>query len=199
MFDLWHVMKKCTVVAKHELFYAWPFGLGAWLAGLIFINRNHSSTARGTMNAAVEYIKKKNMKLWIFPEGKRHNTNDVHEFKKGAFFSAVDAQIPILPVVFSTYTTFLNSEHKIFTDGDIIVTTLPPISTEGLTRDDIESLMEKTRNAMLEVYRETSTEVQDRLKLKFQQENKDILIKTPDHQSGSTLKKKTVEVLVLIF
>lgn len=188
-------MKKCTVVAKHELFYAWPFGLGAWLAGLIFINRNHSTTARGTMNAAVEYIKKKSMKLWIFPEGKRHNTNDVHEFKKGAFFSAVDAQIPILPVVFSTFTTFLNKEHKIFTDGEIIVTTLPPISTEGLTRDDIESLMEKTRNAMLKVYRETSTEVQDRLKLKFQQENKEILIKTPDHQSDNTLRKKTLEVI----
>ena len=54
-------MEKCTVVAKKELMYIWPFGLGAWLAGLIFIDRVNTEKARNTMNEAAEEIKKKNV------------------------------------------------------------------------------------------------------------------------------------------
>lgn len=57
MFEIWPVMKKCTVVAKKELFYAWPFGLAAWLCGLIFIDRLNSETARQAINNAVVQLK----------------------------------------------------------------------------------------------------------------------------------------------
>lgn len=57
MFDIWPIMDKCTVVAKKELFYAWPFGLAAWLCGLIFINRVNSGKAREAMNTAGEIVK----------------------------------------------------------------------------------------------------------------------------------------------
>lgn len=59
MFDIWHVMDKCTVVAKKELFYAWPFGLAAWLCGLIFIDRMNSDKARAVINKATLHIKEK--------------------------------------------------------------------------------------------------------------------------------------------
>lgn len=62
MFDLWPIMDKCTVVAKKELFYAWPFGLSAWLCGLIFIDRMNSDKARKTLQDAAENIKTKKVK-----------------------------------------------------------------------------------------------------------------------------------------
>lgn len=52
-------MDKCTVVAKKELFYAWPFGLAAWLCGLIFIDRMNTDKARTTINRATILIKEK--------------------------------------------------------------------------------------------------------------------------------------------
>lgn len=58
MFEMWPIMDKCTVVAKKEIFYAWPFGLAAWLCGLIFIDRMNSEKARSAINSASEYIKK---------------------------------------------------------------------------------------------------------------------------------------------
>lgn len=143
MFNIWHVMKKCTVVAKRELFYAWPFGLAAWLAGLIFIDRVKGEKARDILNQVNSKIKKQNIKLWVFPEGTRRNTGEIHNFKKGAFHMAIDEQIPILPVVFSSYCTFLNDKKKILNAGNIIITTLPPVSTEGLTKDDLPELLEK--------------------------------------------------------
>ena len=59
MFDIWPVMEKCTVVAKKELFYAWPFGLAAWLCGLVFIDRLNTDKAREVINQATTKIKEK--------------------------------------------------------------------------------------------------------------------------------------------
>lgn len=117
MFDIWPIMNKCTVVAKRELFYCWPFGLAAWLCGLIFIDRMQSDKARESLYNAADIIKKKKIKLWVFPEGTRRNTGEIHPFKKGAFHVAIAAQIPILPVVFSSYKTFLDDKKKNLTSG----------------------------------------------------------------------------------
>lgn len=164
MFNIWHVMNKCTVVAKRELFYAWPFGLAAWLAGLIFIDRVRGEKARDTLNAVNRRIKEQRIKLWVFPEGTRRNTGELHPFKKGAFHMAIDQQIPILPVVFSSYCTFLNDKKKILNAGRIVITTLPPISTEGLTKDDIDQLMERVRGQMTETFKQSSAEMLQRYK-----------------------------------
>ncbi|XP_055909910.1 1-acyl-sn-glycerol-3-phosphate acyltransferase alpha-like [Eupeodes corollae] len=164
MFDIWPVMNKCTVVAKRELFYAWPFGLAAWLAGLIFIDRVRSEKARETLNEVNRKIKKQNIKLWVYPEGTRRNTGEIHSFKKGAFHMAVDEQIPIMPVVFSSYCTFLNDKKKILNAGHIIISTLPPIPTKGLSKDDIPELMEMVHKKMMETYKKTSMEVLSRYK-----------------------------------
>ncbi|KAH8293332.1 hypothetical protein KR018_005464, partial [Drosophila ironensis] len=164
MFDIWHVMNKCTVVAKRELFYAWPFGLAAWLAGLIFIDRVRGEKARETLNEVNRKIKRQRIKLWVFPEGTRRNTGELHPFKKGAFHMAIDQQIPILPVVFSSYGTFLNDKKKILNAGRIVITTLPPVSTEGLTKDDIDVLMDRVRAQMSETFKQTSAEALQRYK-----------------------------------
>lgn len=157
-------MNKCTVVAKRELFYAWPFGLAAWLAGLIFIDRVRGEKARETLNEVNRRIKQQRIKLWVFPEGTRRNTGELHPFKKGAFHMAIDQQIPIMPVVFSSYCTFLNDKKKILNAGRIVITTLPPVSTEGLTKDDIDTLMERVRAQMTETFKLTSAEMLQRYK-----------------------------------
>lgn len=43
--------------------------------------------------------------------------------------------------------------------GHIIVTCLPPISTQGLTKADMPDLMEDVRAQMMEVYTKTSSQV----------------------------------------
>lgn len=66
MFDIWPVMDKCTVVAKKEIFYVWPFGLAAWLSGLIFIDRMNSEKARSVINTATNHIiEKKVLKKFV--------------------------------------------------------------------------------------------------------------------------------------
>lgn len=170
MFDIWPVMNKCTVVAKREILYVWPFGLAAWLCGLIFINRMQTEKSRDQLCTASDYIKSRNIKLWIFPEGTRRNTGEMHPFRKGAFHVALDAQLPILPVVFSSYRTFLDKKNKHFNSGKIIVSTLPPIQTQGLGKADMDALMQHTWDVMSNEYHRISNEVHDELRLVQQQQ-----------------------------
>lgn len=165
--DVWPVIRKMTAIAKRELLFAGSFGIAMFLSGLTFINRKAGGTAGQALNEAMEDLKKKNIKMWVFPEGTRRNTGEIHGFKKGAFLAAVNAQVPIVPVVFSSYKPFLDTEKKIFDKGEIIITALPEISTEGLTFDNVEELMQRTRNLMIEKYNETSKETEaNLLKLK---------------------------------
>lgn len=72
-------------------------------------------------------------------------------FKKGAFHLAVQAQVPIVPVVVQNYSHVLNLKKLSFEKGTIKVKVLDPISTVGLTnsKEDIDALLEKTRNLMV--------------------------------------------------
>ena len=49
--------ERSSALAKKELLYVGPFGLGAWLCGLVFVDRNNKKSARKTMDLAVERIK----------------------------------------------------------------------------------------------------------------------------------------------
>lgn len=145
-----------TVIAKMEiLFVGLTFGVAGWLAGLTFIKRRSKGTA-AAMNKAIEELKVKKIKLWIFPEGTRRNTGEIHSFKKGAFHAAIYAQVPIVPIVFSSYKNILDVENKVLKGGELTISVLPEISTEKLLNDDVTDLMERTRNLMIEKYRATS-------------------------------------------
>ncbi|BES92965.1 unnamed protein product [Nesidiocoris tenuis] len=158
MFELWPVMKKCTVVAKKELLYAGPFGLAAWLCGLIFINRLNSESSRQAINVSADQLRDTKVKMWVFPEGTRNNTGQIHAFKKGAFHAAISAQLPILPVVY-THFYFLESEKCVFNPGRVVITVLPPIKTTGLCFDDLAQLMTSTHKTMTETFEATTKEL----------------------------------------
>lgn len=44
--------------------------------------------------------------------------------------------------------------------GRVIIKALPEISTKGLTVDDVDSLLEKTRNIMIDAFNEINREIQ---------------------------------------
>ncbi|XP_070508309.1 1-acyl-sn-glycerol-3-phosphate acyltransferase alpha-like [Chironomus tepperi] len=162
MFAIWHTMGKVTVIAKREILYSGPFGLAAWLCGLVFINKKDVTESRELMRVAMEKLKRENIKLWVFPEGTRRNTGEIHEFKKGAFHLAIQTNTPIMPIVYSSYQTFLNDKEKVFNPGEVIIEALPEISTENYTTENVDELMEKTRKMMDITFHKNSLEIKNR-------------------------------------
>ena len=56
----------------------------------------------------------KQVRVHVYPEGTRTmNTNELQPFKKGAFITAIQLQLPIYPIVFSQYY-FVNDIKRIF-------------------------------------------------------------------------------------
>ncbi|KAI0216588.1 1-acyl-sn-glycerol-3-phosphate acyltransferase alpha [Lamellibrachia satsuma] len=150
---------RCTVLAKRELLYFGPFGFAAWLSGLVFVDRLNREKARNTMDMIAKLMHDQKLKLWVFPEGTRsHQEDGMLPFKKGAFNLAVSAQVPIVPVVFSSYRNFFSGSRKIFNRGKVIVECLPSVPTEGLKADDVTELTETVRNKMLEAFTRISAE-----------------------------------------
>ncbi|KAL4219089.1 1-acyl-sn-glycerol-3-phosphate acyltransferase alpha [Mactra antiquata] len=149
---------RCVSLVKNELKWAGQFGVAAQLCGTVFVDRLNREKALSTMQKAASEIKKRNVKILVFPEGTRNHDGSMMPFKKGAFHLAVQAQIPVVPVVFSSYSEFYNKKDKKFTTGKFIATCLPPISTRGLSSDDVTDLTENVRKLMLDTYNQSSFE-----------------------------------------
>jgi len=158
MVTLWPTMKRCAAIAKKELNYFGPWGFTAWLCGTIFIERSRPNQAHSTMLRAGDIAKEKKLKLWIFPEGTRGSGAGMLPFKKGAFYLAISSQLPITPIVYSRYH-FLDSYKWRFDPGEVIVTILPPISTEGMTLEQMPQLMDRVQKLMMDTYNSTSAEL----------------------------------------
>ncbi|CAB3238601.1 unnamed protein product [Arctia plantaginis] len=159
MFNIWEVADKITAIAKKELFYVWPFGLSAYLGGVVFIDRNNSKGAYKQLQVTSEVMVKKKTKIWVFPEGTRNKDyTKLLPFKKGAFNIAVAAQVPIIPVVFSPYY-FINREKYIFNKGHVVIQCLEPVPTTGLSMKDVPDLIQKIHDQMTVTYKKLFKEV----------------------------------------
>ncbi|XP_056207143.1 1-acyl-sn-glycerol-3-phosphate acyltransferase beta [Falco biarmicus] len=134
---------NCVQVGKKELMYTGTVGLIIYLGGVIFINRKSTTSAKMVMAEVAKTMATDNVKVWVYPEGTRNCTGDLLPFKKGAFHLAVQAQVPVIPVVYSSFTTFYNPKKNLFTSGKIKVEVLPPIETKGLTSGDVSDLTDK--------------------------------------------------------
>ncbi|XP_066466863.1 1-acyl-sn-glycerol-3-phosphate acyltransferase beta [Tiliqua scincoides] len=142
----------CVQIAKKELLYFGAVGLIMYLGGVIFINRKSTSNAKSVMSEVGQAMTKDNVKVWIYPEGTRNNSGDLLPFKKGAFHLAIQTQVPIIPVVYSSFSTFYNPEKHLFTSGKILVEVLPPIPTKGLEASSVAELTDKCYTTMRETF-----------------------------------------------
>ncbi|XP_012726743.3 1-acyl-sn-glycerol-3-phosphate acyltransferase beta isoform X1 [Fundulus heteroclitus] len=150
---------RCSTIAKKELVYAGTVGLICWLSGIVFINRKKTSDAKSVMADAAKTMLDQQIRLWVFPEGTRNQNGDLLPFKKGAFHLAVQAQVPIVPVVFSSYRSFYLQKEKQFKSGTIRVKILPKIDTKGMTSEDVSSLADQSHGLMRTAFLEISNSV----------------------------------------
>lgn len=93
------------------------------LSKTVFIDRGNSKNARAAFQGAATTMKTERQSVYIFPEGTRSYSSepDLLPFKKGAFHLAVQAQVPIVPVVVANYSNLLHVQTKRFTSGLIPV------------------------------------------------------------------------------
>ncbi|BEI94137.1 uncharacterized protein CcaverHIS019_0605960 [Cutaneotrichosporon cavernicola] len=149
--------KQAAIMAKKSL--KWVPGLGTFmmLSGSVFLDRKNNKSAVAMMNAAGDEMKRKKISVFVFPEGTRHLSDEpfLLPFKKGAFHMAIRAGVPIVPVVCENYSKLLKP-GKYFRRGTLKLRVLPPVSTEGVTSENINELIEKVQTQMLSALKDIS-------------------------------------------
>ncbi|HQR34840.1 MAG TPA: lysophospholipid acyltransferase family protein [Blastocatellia bacterium] len=135
-------------IAKKELTKFPVIKQGFPLAHVVPIDRrNRESAIESTRRGAAEL--KKGYSLMAFPEGTRTVDGCVKEFKKGVFFMALEAGVPVVPVVVNDTRLVWRKGAKIVRAGDVYLEILPPITTEGYNDGNIEALVERVRSQIV--------------------------------------------------
>jgi 1-acyl-sn-glycerol-3-phosphate acyltransferase len=144
-----HILPRRTVsLGKKSLKWIPLFGQFYWLSGNVLIDRKNKRSAHGTMDQVGDAIRNKKTSIWMMPEGTRSHGRGILPFKKGAFFTAINAQIDIMPICISTFDGHLDfSKIK---SGTVIIKALPAVNVQGLTKRDVGELTEKCHKLVSE-------------------------------------------------
>src|SRR5581483_5595802 len=138
-----------TAVAKAELAHDPRFAPLAALIGVAYVHRGDPAQAREALAPVVEKLRC-GISLAIAPEGTRSATPTLGRFKSGAFHIAVQAQVPVVPVVIRNAGEIMWRASLVARPGTVDVAVLPPVPTEGLGPDDVHRLRDGVREQFLE-------------------------------------------------
>lgn len=142
-----HVPMEMKWMSKSE-FFRYPFlGWAMRLAGDIRLERGDKKSGARALEECRDRLGKK-VSVMIFPEGTRSQTGELGEFKDGAFRLAIDAGVPILPLaVIGTRDALVKKDWR-FGRSNAEVRVLDPIATDGLGKDDVPALRDRTRDTI---------------------------------------------------
>jgi 1-acyl-sn-glycerol-3-phosphate acyltransferase len=143
-------------VGKKSLKWIPFFGQMYWLTGNILIDRKNSSKAMNTIALTAKKITEKKLSVWLFPEGTRSNGKGLLPFKTGAFRTALQANVPIIPVCVS------NNHNNIklgrWNNGKLIIELLEPIYLDANSKESIRAETNNAHDKMLAKIIELSKE-----------------------------------------
>ncbi len=141
--------------AKVELFKVPIFGSAMRRVGILPIARNDREKVIQVYHEARE--RTLNGESFVLaPEGTRMDKPQIGPFKSGPFIFAINAQIPVLPVIVKGACEVL-PKHTLFINmhqwrSYIHVCFLPRIETVGLTFEDRDDLKGRVRKMMVEAF-----------------------------------------------
>jgi len=137
--------------------------LVGWMMRLsrdIPLERGDADSTAKALEASRERLASK-VSVMIFPEGTRSKTGELRDFKSGAFRLAIEHQAPILPLAVCGTRDALPQHDWRLGNARAEVRVLDPISTEGLTMDDMPALRERTREVIVAARDELRAEFGD--------------------------------------
>jgi 1-acyl-sn-glycerol-3-phosphate acyltransferase len=139
------------IIAKIELF-KYPFmGWHLTRSGQIAVDEKNVRANLRSLNRGVESVQH-GMPLVVFPEGGRTPDGEIKKFMSGAFYVAIKAKVPVVPVAIVGTMEVLQMNHYVIHPGPLQLVIGKPIATEGYTTRDMDALAEKVKVAIEDMY-----------------------------------------------
>lgn len=138
--------RRIGLLAKKELLKVPILGVGMGFVNVMAIDRSNRERAIETAEAAARRVQS-GVSFGVFVEGTRAKPGQLLPFKKGAFYMAKQAGVPIVPVAIKNSDVLMGKGTGEAKSGMIEMVIMPPISTAGLeSDDDIEDLISSVRS-----------------------------------------------------
>jgi 1-acyl-sn-glycerol-3-phosphate acyltransferase len=146
-----HLPFQFRIAFKKELLSYPIVGWHLKRSGQVAIDQQNPARSIGSIRTALKSLKT-GTPLVIFPEGGRTPDGEIKPFLPGAFFLAIKAQLDIVPIALvGTYELLpMNTYHIKCRPLEMRVGR--PISTAGLTLEDMAALSNRVRRAMEDLY-----------------------------------------------
>ncbi|HUA99197.1 MAG TPA: lysophospholipid acyltransferase family protein [Terracidiphilus sp.] len=135
------------ILAKKEL---WPLPFIGWYlqrSGQIPIDTANPHATLSSLGAGVKALRA-GMPLFVFPEGRRTQTGELHPFLSGAAFLAIRAQVPLVPIALAGVYDLLPIHTHHFYPGELTLTAGEPIETKGMNLRQADELTARVRAAI---------------------------------------------------
>jgi putative phosphoserine phosphatase/1-acylglycerol-3-phosphate O-acyltransferase len=144
------IRRDVTGIGKMEIKKNPIFGPIFTAAGVVFVDRSDSARAIEALKPAVEALKQ-GLSLIVAPEGTRSSTPRLGGFKKGAFHLAMQAGVPIVPVVFRNVLDAFPKDARIMRPATIETVVFPPVDVTEWTLETLDEEISKIRTDYLTV------------------------------------------------
>ncbi len=141
--------KDFTGVAKKSLERDPFFGPVGFLADVAYIDRTDSAKAREGLEPAVDALRN-GRSIAIAPEGTRSPTPRLLPFKKGPFHMAMQAGVPVVPIVMRNCGQIMAAHSMVIHPGTVDVAVLDPIPTDDWTTENLNEKVAAVRQLYLD-------------------------------------------------
>lgn len=140
------VLPGTVSVGKKSLKWIPFFGQMYWLTGNILIDRKNRNKAMSTIDLTADKIQRNKLSIWMFPEGTRSRGRGLLPLKTGAFRTALQADVPVVPVCASNQHGTIQLNR--WDNGKIIIEFLDPICLSNDKGESIRSTANKVHELM---------------------------------------------------
>jgi 1-acyl-sn-glycerol-3-phosphate acyltransferase len=142
------IPEEFLFLAKSSLFHIPLLGTHLKTAGHVMVPLEDPRSAIKTLQHTAALLRDGRSTL-VFPEGGRSETGELREFKDGAAFLAIRAQIPVVPLAMIGLRNILRMHTLTFHRGKVTLRIGEPISTEGMTTHDRAKLTAAVRQKIV--------------------------------------------------
>ena len=137
-------------VAKKEVRDTPIIGKLMELAGTVFIDRANAGSAIKAMAPLIDAVKNDGKSIVIAPEGTRTLSPKLGPFKKGAFHMAIQAGVPMVPIVIHNAGDVAPKNEFLMRPAKVRVDVLPAVDTSKWSARTMNQHVAEVRGMFLE-------------------------------------------------
>jgi putative phosphoserine phosphatase/1-acylglycerol-3-phosphate O-acyltransferase len=154
--------RDIAAVGKKEIRNMPIIGQVMEFGGVVLIDRTNASSAIEAMAPLVDVMRKEGKSVCLAPEGTRSSSPKLGPFKKGAFHLAMQAGVPIVPIVIHNALDVAPKGDFVFRAATVEVEVLPPIDTRGWRPETVDEHVAAVREMFLDVLGQDEKSIEQR-------------------------------------